>query len=515
MSSPTRQSAEPAASSGKGHAARGRLVVVSNRVADLSSGFQSGGLAVAVGEALSDSGGVWFGWSGERSDDARRREPEVTRYGDVRTATVALTHDEHEKYYLGFANRTLWPLLHYRLDLAEMSSQLEACYFAVNKRFAMQLRPLLRDDDLLWVHDYHLIPFAAYLRQKQVNNPIGFFLHIPFPPAEIVSALPHHTQFMRTLFAYDLVGFQTVRDRENFARYAEEHLGCRRLDDGRLKAFGRVLSIEAFPIGIDAVQFRADAEKNARLPDLRPIARSVESRHLIIGVDRLDYSKGLPERVYGIEALLESYPQYSGKIQFVQIAPPTREGVEAYDAIREELERATGQVNGRFGDFAWSPVRYINRPVPRPVLAGLFRRSRVGLVTPLRDGMNLVAKEYVAAQDPENPGVLVLSQFAGAAEQLEEALIVNPHDAQDVANAIRRALEMPLGERRARHAALWDNVTTQNIAWWRNRFLEALRASRRGHAQPVSISGELVPRPKPPTRTETIRYEDKPDAATI
>ena len=517
MSAPMKQPPNGPASDNQKKQRRGRLVVVSNRVADLSSGLQSGGLAVAVGEALASSGGVWFGWSGEQCEDARQRAPEVTRYGDVRTATVALTPEEHEEYYLGFANRSLWPLFHYRLDIAEMNGHLEACYFSVNKRFAAQLRPLLQVDDVLWVHDYHLIPFAAYLRQKQVEHLIGFFLHIPFPPPEIIAALPHHKQFMRTFFAYDLVGFQTVRDRENFARYCEEHLDCRRLNDGRIKGFGRTISVEAFPIGIDAVQFRAEAEKNARSADMRAMARGTDSRSLVIGVDRLDYSKGLPERVRSVEALLETYPQYHGKVQLVQIAPPTREGVEAYNNIREDLERAVGQVNGRFGDLTWSPVRYIHRPVPRAVLAGLFRRSRVGLVTPLRDGMNLVAKEYVAAQDPDDPGVLVLSQFAGAAEQLEEALIINPHDPQDVANAIRRALEMPLGERRARHAALWDSITGQDIGWWRNRFLDALRSSRRipGAVARPALSGDPIAPARSTIRSETIRYEDKPDPATL
>ena len=196
---------------------------------------------------------------------------------------------------------------------------------------------------------------------------------------------------------------------------------CRRLNDGRLKGFGRTLAIDAFPIGIDAEAFAADAERNSRTPELQLLARNADNQALIVGVDRLDYTKGLPERIRGIEALLEGWPAYRGRVQLLQIAPPTREGVEAYGAIREELERLTGHVNGRFGDLSWSPVRYINRAVPRAVLAGLFRRCRVGLVTPLRDGMNLVAKEYVAAQDPDDPGVLVLSQFAGAAEQLEEA----------------------------------------------------------------------------------------------
>jgi trehalose 6-phosphate synthase len=481
----------------------GRLVVISNRVADLAGG-SSGGLAVAVGEALQSSGGVWFGWSGETAPDAHEQEAQIRRTGDVRTVTVSLTPEEHESYYLGFANRCLWPLFHYRLDIADLTTGHEGIYFAVNKRFAAEVAPLLERDDTVWVHDYQLVPFAAYLRQRRVTNPIGFFLHIPFPSPEIFAALPHHKRFSRTFFAYDLVGFQTVRDRENFARYAEEHLGCRRLNDGRLKGFGRVLAIDAFPIGIDPAGFAAEAERNARAPELRTLARPSDSQRLVVGVDRLDYTKGLPERIRGIEAFLSSWPDYRGRVQFLQIAPPTREGVDAYDAIRAELERLTGHANGRFGDLSWSPIRYVHRAVPRPVLAGLFRRCRVGLVTPLRDGMNLVAKEYVAAQDPEDPGVLVLSQFAGAAEQMEEALIVNPHDPSSLATAMRLALQMPLGERRARYKALWNRITDQDVAWWRERFLSALA---KAHAdRPPAASAPLdVP--------ETRTHVRKPDPA--
>ena len=283
----------------------GRLVVISNRVADLSAGHQAGGLAVALAESLSESGGVWFGWNGEIADDAQSRSPDIQQDGRITTATIALTPAEHESYYLGFANRCLWPLFHYRVDLADLRTGPEAVYASVNKRFAQEVQPLLEDGDTIWVHDYQLIPLAGYLRQLQVNGPIGFFLHIPFPPPEIFTALPNHKQFARAFFAYDLVGFQTIRDRENFARYATEHLSCRRLNDGRLKGFGRTLAIEAFPIGIDAMAFAAEAERNLESPELRTLAIDADTQDLIVGVDRLDYSKGLPERMRGIEMLLE------------------------------------------------------------------------------------------------------------------------------------------------------------------------------------------------------------------
>ena len=485
-----------------GNGGRNRLVVVSNRVADLTAAHQSGGLAVAVAEALEASGGIWFGWSGDVDANAAAISPKLRTSGNVSTATIPLTNEEHEDYYLGYSNRTLWPLFHYRLDIADLSGRWDETYFAVNKRFAAGVGPLLTSGDTIWVHDYQLIPFGAHLRQRGVENPIGFFLHIPFPPPELFAALPRHADLARTLFAYDLVGFQTVRDRENFARYAETYLHCRRLPDGRLKGFGRKLRIEAVPIGIEADTFAADAERSARSPELRQLARSADGQQLIVGVDRLDYSKGLPDRIRAVGALLAKAPQFAGKVQMIQIAPPTREGVEAYDAIRHDLEQAASQVNGKYGDFSWQPIRYLHRPVPRPVIAGLFRRSRVGLVTPLRDGMNLVAKEYVAAQDPADPGVLVLSQFAGAAEQLEDALIVNPHDTDGVADAIRRGLEMPLGERQARYRALWQRVQGENVKWWRDRFLSLLAETsapqRPAHVAQVTIKSEALPHDEKP-----------------
>lgn len=499
-------------------AAGGRLVVVSNRVADLSSTTQSGGLAVAMKEALAESGGVWFGWSGETRADAEEAEVETKRTGTITAATVPLTEAEVEKFYLGFANRCLWPLFHYRLDLTEIIPGHEQAYNAVNRRFAEKLWPLLEASDLVWVHDYHLIPFAAYLRRQGAKNRIGFFLHIPFPPPEIFSATPHHTQLARSLFAYDLLGFQTQRDRDNFVRYAVEYLGGRRLPGGGLSCFGRRIRTEAIPIGIDAEEFASTARANVCNEELDRMLAQIDPAGLVVSVDRLDYSKGLPERLKGLRHFLESEPHWRGRASLVQVAPPTREGVDAYDEIRDEVERMVGAINGKFGDPGWTPVHYVHRAVPRERLAGLFRRARLGLVTPLRDGMNLVAKEYVAAQDPDDPGVLVLSQFAGAAEELEEAaLIVNPLDAAAVADAIRAGLEMPRPERRERHALLYNRINSRDIHWWRERFLVALRSlemprgvppergSLRGGAQTGSRQESAAPAFPPPSDLVTER----------
>ena len=453
-----------------------RLVVVSNRVGNPRDGASAGGLAVALSDTMSDEGGVWFGWSGEVVEDDASPRLQTKEIGKITLATTDMTPAEYEGYYLGFANQVLWPLFHYRLDLAYYhSAQLDE-YRRVNRRFAEFVRNLIEPDDDIWIHDYHLIPLAAELRAMDVRNQIGFFLHIPLPPPQVLLTLPQSEWLVRSLFAYDLVGFQTTIDRRHFKRYVVEALGGRNLGNGVLECGGSSVVAHAFPVGIDVEPFRALA--NSR-PAKQAMARA-QQRNLgrvnIIGVDRLDYSKGLPQRLLAFERLLECYPENRGNVILTQVAPPTREGVEAYDDIRTELEQLSGSINGRFGDFDWTPVRYIHRTVARRTLAALFASSRVGIVTPLRDGMNLVAKEYVAAQDADDPGVLVLSRFAGAAETMTDALIVNPYDIDEVAEALQRALRMPLEERRERHANLFERVSRFDNKRWASEYLASLRA---------------------------------------
>jgi trehalose 6-phosphate synthase len=447
-----------------------RLVVVSNRVADLSAKYQSGGLAVALANALGASHGLWFGWSGETREDAREVPPRAETMGDLSVATLDLTQEEEEGYYLGYSNRCLWPALHYRLDLAQCHEADSEIYFAVNARFAAALLPLLKPGDMIWVHDYHLIPLAEELRRLGCTCRLGFFLHTPFPSPEIFAAVPYQKRLGQALMAYDIVGFQTRSDRGNFARYIAMFHDGERLDGDLLTAQGQTTQASVFPIGIDAASFAKLAEEESAKGALLPFAG--EDMQTIIGVDRLDYTKGLPERLRAFETLLEEYPQHRGHVRLVQIASPTRETLPVYQEIREEVEGLVGRINGRFATLAWQPVTYLHRPFPQDVLVRLFRESAVGLVTSLRDGMNLVAKEYVAAQPPENPGVLILSRFAGAAEQLREALLINPHDIHEVARTLDRALTMPRQERWARHNRLMQRIETLDIANWRDSFLQ-------------------------------------------
>ncbi len=454
-----------------------RLVMASNRVADPAKGSQSGGLAVALGDALREYGGLWFGWDGKTDDSPSADRVALEDGGDYKTATLSLTSAEHAGYYNGMANNVLWPVLHYRLDLASFDPDYLSAYRQVNARFADNLHALVSPGDLVWVHDYHLFPLGAELRQRQCGNPIGFFLHIPFPPPDILKALPDCTYFVRSLFSYDVVGFQTNGDLANFQRFVTENDLGEVLDDGHVRAFNRTILAKAYPIGIDVDAFRAMARTPEATGIIDRLFRRETQASQIIGVDRLDYSKGLPERFLAFEKLLVAYPENRKRVTLMQIAPPTREDVDAYGEIREELERLSGAVNGRFGDFDWTPIRYIHRSLPRATLAALFRGSRIGLVTPLRDGMNLVAKEYVAAQNDDDPGVLVLSQFAGAAEDLIEAVIVNPHDTTEVAEAIQTAMNMSREERCERHAALMTRIRTHDVENWRRTFLRDLETA--------------------------------------
>ena len=466
-------------------APKSRLVIVSNRVANLRSSSQSGGLAVGLADALKERGGIWFGWNGKLSEDADD-EPTIEDIGNVRTIAVPMSEGDFAEYYVGFANSVLWPLFHYRLDLVDFRTEFYEGYVRVNKRLARSLAQSLQPDDIIWVHDYHLIPFAAHLRTLGCRQRIGFFLHIPFPPPDLLSATSNHQALVEDLLQYDVVAFQTSYDVANFRRYVQEHLDGEVDEEGRVHWRGRTVISERIPIGIDVDAFQHMAVNPTNDVELDSMRQRILGRRQIIGVDRLDYSKGLPERLAAFERLLTQHPELERAVSLLQIAPPTREGVGAYPLIRKELEGLTGSINGRFSDINWTPVRYIHRSVPRAKLAGLFRASHVGLVTPLRDGMNLVAKEYVAAQDPEDPGVLVLSQFAGAAEEMQQALIVNPYDVDDMAAKLCEALAMPLEERRERHAALLDNIRRQDARAWMTSFLPLLDE---GTAAPASSSG--------------------------
>ncbi|RQZ67771.1 alpha,alpha-trehalose-phosphate synthase (UDP-forming) [Burkholderia sp. Bp9004] len=454
-----------------------RLIIVSNRVAPISEGEPAaGGLAIGVYDALKETGGMWFGWSGEVVASGAP-QIRVEERGPVTFATVGLSRRDYDQYYRGFSNATLWPAFHYRADLIQYDRHEFEGYSRVNVWLAQQLVPLLQDDDVIWVHDYHLIPFARALRAAGVKNRIGFFLHIPFPAAQVLVNVPPHRELVESLCAFDLLGFQTEPDLRAFCDYIEFEAGGEVAREGRtvrVSAFGKTLRAAAYPIGVypDEIASLAQAGENGKAARM---AMSLRGRQLIMSVDRLDYSKGLVERFRAFEKLLEHQASIRNRVSFLQIAPSTRADLRAYQDIRLQLEAESGRINGRYAELDWAPILYIHRQYDRQVLAALYRLARVGFVTPLRDGMNLVAKEYVSAQNPDDPGVLVLSRFAGAARELTGALIVNPIDIDGMADALSQALTMPLAERRARYADMIAQLRENNVSVWRDNFLRDLQ----------------------------------------
>lgn len=452
-----------------------RLIAISNRVAAPSGGKSAGGLAVGILAALRQSGGIWFGWGG-KTCQGEPSEASLERRGEITFATIDIDARDFDGYYNGYCNGSLWPLFHYMLGIFKYQRDHYEAYQRVNQTFVRKLRPLLREDDGIWVHDYHLIPLAAELRRAGAHQPIGFFLHVPFPGFDVLRTLPGHRRLLSALAQYDVVGFQTVLDCENFlGGLRAAGLGGERGPDGRIAVLDRHIRVDAFPIGIDVEEAEQQAEASMGSVAVQRLAHDIGERELVIGVDRLDYSKGLPERFRAFETLLERHPGSRRHLVFLQIASPTRTGVRAYQDIRHELERSAGHINGRFAEPDWTPIRYINRGISRKMLMGYFRVAKIGLVTPVRDGMNLVAKEFVAAQDPADPGVLVLSRLAGAAAELgDSALLVNPFDTIGVADRMLTAAEMPLAERRERHAAMMQVLRDNDIHAWRKRFLAAL-----------------------------------------
>jgi trehalose 6-phosphate synthase len=469
-----------------------RIVMVSNRVSlPRARGAQAGGLSAGILDALQRHGGLWFGWSGDLAESTST-EARITTAGKITYGLVDLSSGDHAAYYTGYANGTLWPLLHYRLGLVQFRRADLDGYRRVNSKLADCLYRVLRPDDAIWVHDYHLIPLGAELRRLGARQPIGFFLHTPFPSPAVLEALPQHESLLQAMAQYDLVGFQTPADCQAF-RDALVGLAGGRLTEGEgHRAFGRSGRAGCFPIGIAARSLARTASRSVLSGDAARLRASVAGRSLIIGVDRLDYSKGLPHRFNAFGRLLETRPEHRGRVTYLQIAPYSRSEVAQYRVLRRELEALAGKINGRHAEVDWVPIRYVNRGLSRSSLAGCYRIARVGLVVPLRDGMNLVAKEFVAAQDPEDPGVLVLSRFAGAARELTASLLVNPLDEDEVAEALHTALGMPRTERRARWQELYAAVSANDVTrWWRS-FLAALmleQGPRRDPMEELSDAG--------------------------
>jgi trehalose 6-phosphate synthase len=483
------------------------LVVVSNRVArGTANEPMTGGLAAALLPVVEKSGAIWVGSSG-RVRDGSQKEPfaEIEALGAGALAMLDLPAAHYGGFYEGFANSALWPALHSRTDLVRASGEDYLSYREVNAFMARALLRFQKPDTAFWVQDYHFLALGAELRNLGVTRPIGFFLHTPWPDRAAIGGVPHHRELIEAMLAYDLIGFQTEDDCENFLSFVRSDLGLKVL--GGVVTTPRGTSRAAvFPIGIDPEKFAQQSAKAVSHPEVSRLRRSLNGEKLAIGVDRLDYSKGLVNRIKAFDRMWTMQPGLQRTVSLLQIATPSRGAIEAYGNLQNELARLISDVNGRHGEVDWTPIRYLNKGFGQQVLAGLYRTAQVGVVTPLHDGMNLVAKEYVAAQNPADPGVLVLSKFAGAANELDTALLVNPHDIDGMAATIATALSMPLTERRLRWEAMMVKLRSGTIERWFAGFVDALletHADRDAREPQVAETPALWPRR---TANINVRY---------
>jgi trehalose 6-phosphate synthase len=457
------------------------LIVASNRVARVKSDEPvAGGLAAALIPMIKDSGAIWVGSSGVTVDATSGRESlvRIEAHGTGALATVDMPAQHYRGYYEGFANAALWPALHSRPDLIQATADDYTSYREVNAFMARVLLRFTGPDAVFWIQDYHFLPLGAEMRQLRIGRPIGFFLHTPWADRRTMVAVPHHADLVQAMLSYDLVGFQTDEDRLNFEDYLQHELGLGTFD-GMVSSSRRQTHLATFPIGIDVDEFSDQAARASARPDVARLRASLHGAKLVLGVDRLDYSKGLANRMRAFERLIAVAPELKRMVSMLQVAVLTRGNIGAYRDLKAELAALVGEVNGRHGEVDWIPIRYLNKSFPQLTLAGFYRTAHVGLVTPLHDGMNLVAKEYVAAQNPFDPGVLVLSEFAGAAKELDAALSVNPYDIEGIARQIGAALAMGLDERRERWQAMMEKLRAASVQSWFANFLRALEDAPR------------------------------------
>ncbi len=463
------------------------LVVVSNRVARAKTDEPvAGGLAAALIPMVKESGAIWVGSSGQTdATQTKKSFAQIEALGTGALATVDMPAKHYRGYYEGFSNSALWPALHSRPDLIDVTDDDYTSYREINAFMARALLRFTGPEAIFWVQDYHFLTLGAEMRRLQVSRPIGFFLHTPWADRRTMATLPHHDDLVRAMLAYDLIGFQTDDDRQNFEDFLQDELGMV-VVDGTVASEQGLTQLATFPIGIDFEEFAQRAAKAVARPEISRLRASLQGAKLVLGVDRLDYSKGLGNRMLAFDRLLEAQPALKRAVSLLQVAVPTREGIQAYRDLTSEVASLVADVNGRHGEADWMPIRYLNKGFSQFALAGFYRVANVGLVTPLHDGMNLVAKEYVAAQNPFDPGVLVLSRYAGAAKQLDAALLVNPHDIDSMARQIGAALAMPLDERRERWQSMVGKLRSSSIQNWFADFVGTLSDMRRLPMRPAA-----------------------------
>jgi trehalose 6-phosphate synthase/phosphatase len=489
---PLRGSKRAAANGRKSRATKssGRVILVSNRLpisvrvehGELVVGRSSGGLATGLSGYHDRGESVWIGWPGETwrlTPDQRKTLS--TSLAAMHAFPVDLSAAEVQRYYDGFSNGVLWPLLHYQMDKLPLNAEGWETYERVNQRFADVVVDQYRPGDLIWVHDYQLALVPGMIRAQLPDAAIGFFLHVPFPSGEVFRLLPWRRQILEGMLGASLIGFHTVSYVLHFLTSAANVLGAE-TGPGRVSLAGRAIRVGTFPMGIDAAAYEAQGNQPSVVAEAKRLRQAAGGAALIVSVDRLDYTKGIPRRLLSFERLLEKYPRLRGRVRLVQVAAPSRGSVSQYREFQRTVNEMVGRINGRFATPGYDPIHYISQNLDSERLTAFYRAATIALVTPLRDGMNLVAKEFVASRG-DGDGVLVLSEFAGAAAELTDALIVNPYDLDSVAATIHDALEMPEAERRARMAGMRDQVKTHDVHLWARRFVAALRIEARRQAR--------------------------------
>ena len=474
-----------------------RLLIVSNRLpitvrrgeGGLSVDQSTGGLATGMEASHAHLGGLWLGWPGDLGALSPRERDEVDGHlARLRLIPVPLTRDEVARYYEGYSSSILWPLFHYSVARLPRDVSGFDAYAAVNRRFADAVADNHQEGDLVWVHDYQLMLVPQLVRERIPGARIGFFLHVPFPSSEMFRLLPQRERILEGLLGADLVGFHTPTYVRHFASSVLRITGAV-TDVDRIRWGRREVRVGAFPMGVDAAAFTALASS----PEVIALAQAhrLPGTQLLVGIDRLDYTKGIQRRLLAFRALLRAHPELRERVRLVQVAVPSRENVEAYRELRDEVDALVGRIHGQFATPSWSPIHYLHRALPPGDIAALYLAADALVVTPLRDGMNLVAKEFVAARQ-DGDGVLVLSEFAGAAAELSEALLVNPYDVERTAEALFRALTMGVEERRTRMAALRERVLARDVHWWARSFLTRLERCGGGVARGGDVSPPAV-----------------------
>lgn len=492
------------------------LILVSNRLpatveADpdgLRLKPSSGGLVTALRPILEARQGYWVGWPGQEYEETDLERLLACKRADdpYQLIPVSLTPEERHDFYLGFSNEIIWPLFHDLQSRCNFDPAYWRAYVNVNQKFAEAVAKVADHDSIVWVHDYHLILVGEFLRKLGLKCQLGFFQHIPFPPLDIFEKLPWRSQILRALFEFDVIGFQTPRDERNFGGCVRRLLPNlelhRQHEQLHTQVDGRQIFIGSFPIGIDFDEFSTEAERPEVAQRAAEIRRDVTGRQIVLGVDRLDYTKGVPERLRAFQNLLATHESLRRQITLIQVVVPSREDIPKYQELKLEVETLISQINGRYGDSGWVPIHYIHRHLERAELLAHYRVADIALITPLKDGMNLVAKEFCAAQAGDQ-GVLILSEFAGAADQLRNgAILVNPYDIESVAAALHQAFSMSEKDRKIRMRKLRRKVRSENVFRWCEKFCSHFK-----HDESI-IPISQTERVAPPLKAVTTDYSE-------